>query len=248
MIIVILPAYNEEEALPSLLRSLAEVQQKILFDMVVIVIDDGSRDQTAKVVSHLADDYPWLSLVQHEQNQGLSRAIQTGFKLALEQAKSEDVIVTLDADNTQPPDRIPLMIERIEAGSDVVIASRFQSGAKVFGVSYLRRLYSFVMSVLFRVMVGLPGVRDYSCGFRAYRASSLSRAYDRYGTRFITEEGFACMVEILLKLGRMGSVRFSEVPFILHYEYKPTPTKMRVGSTIVDTLRLVLRYRFGSFG
>ena len=114
---------------------------------------------------------------------------------------------------------------------DVVIGSRFQPGAEVHGVPAMRRLYSRVMSILFRAAFPIPGVRDYSCGFRAY------------GDGFITEQGFACMVEVLFQLDRLHGVRFAEVPMVLHYDLKPTETKMNVLRTIRDTLRLGLRQR-----
>jgi dolichol-phosphate mannosyltransferase len=246
MITVILPAYNEEVALPPLLDALAKVRAMSLPDLRTIVVDDGSTDRTAEVVRQYAAVTAWVILVQHEGNQGLSQAIQTGFRVALQDTQSDDVVVTLDADNTQPPDRIPLMVQRVREGYDVVIASRFRKGARVYGVPPLRRLYSPVMSLLFQVAFGIPGVRDYSCGFRAYRAGVLQRAYEYYGDRFITERGFACMVEILLQLSHLKPIRFGEVPFTLRYDLKPTPTKMRVGRTITDTLRLAVRHRFGA--
>ena len=91
----------------------------------------------------------------------------------------------------------------------------------------------------------IKGVRDYSCGYRAYRAEVLQRAYAHYGEDFITEQGFSCMVEILCQLNRLKPMRFAEVPLILHYDRKPGETKMRVTKTITDTLRLLLRFRFG---
>lgn len=244
MITVTLPAYNEEIALPPLLDAIAQVRQKSLPELHVIVVDDGSADATADIVRGYARTNPWIALVQHERNQGLSQAIQTGFQVALTDAAPDDIVVTLDADNTQSPEVIPRMIERLTAGCDVVIASRFQPGAQVHGVPSLRRLYSRVMAILFQVIFPIRGVRDYSCGFRAYRADVLRRAYDTYGDRFITERGFACMVEILCQLGRLDRVTFGEVPFILRYDLKPTTTKMRVWRTIRDTLGVALRYRF----
>lgn len=244
MIIITLPAYNEEVALPPLLDAIAQVRQTSLPELRVIVVDDGSVDDTARIVRRYAEANPWIELVQHEHNQGLSQAIQTGFQAALKDASSDDVIVTLDADNTQPPEVIPNMIERVASGCDVVIASRFRPGAQVHGVPPLRRLYSRVMGILFQVIFPIRGVRDYSCGFRAYRVDVLRRAYAAYGDRFITERGFACMAEIMCQLGRLDGVTFGEVPFILRYDLKPTTTKMRVWRTIRETLGVALRYRF----
>ncbi len=243
MIILALPAYNEEAALPPLLDAIAAVCGSDLPDLRVIVVDDGSGDRTADVVRAFAAQHPWLRLVQHERNKGLSQAIQTGFKAALEETRPGDVIVTSDADNTQPPGTIPAMLRRLNEGCDVVIASRFRPSAKVYGVPPLRRLYSRVMGLLFQVFFPIRGVRDYSCGFRAYREETLRRAHEHYGEAFITEQGFACMVEILFQLNALGGVTFGEVPFILHYDYKPTETKMKVGKTISDTLGVAWRHR-----
>ena len=208
------------------------------------MVDDGSADATAEVVRRYHEKHSWITLVQHEHNQGLSQAIQTSFQAALKDAQPDDIVVTLDADNTQPPEVIPQMIDRINGGCDVVIASRFQPGAEVHGVPPLRRFYSQVMGITFQIIFPIQGVRDYSCGFRAYRVDTLGRAYATYGDEFITERGFACMVEILCQLGRLEGVSFGEVPFILRYDLKPTATKMRVLRTIYDTLRVGLRYRF----
>lgn len=246
MITVILPAYNEEEALPPLLDALARVRAESLPGLRVIIIDDGSTDRTAEVVSQQAEQCPWVRLIQHERNRGLSQGIQTGFRAALADSGPDDVIVTMDADNTQPADLIPRLAADVQAGKDVVIASRFQPGAVVYGVPALRRLYSRMMSLLFRAFFPIRGVRDYSCGFRAYRAGTLRRAYEQYGEAgFITEQGFACMVEILFQLDRLGGVHFGEAPMVLHYDLKPTATKMRVLKTIRDTLRVAMRFRRG---
>lgn len=244
MVIVTLPAYDEELALPPLLDAMAALRETQIPDLCMVVVDDGSRDATPQIVREQSTSRPWLSLAQHERNMGLAQAIRTGFETALERASEADIVVTLDADNTQPPDTIPSMLDKLGQGYDVVVASRYQPGAKVYGVPSFRQLYSTVLSVVFQAVFGVRGIRDYSCGFRAYRASTLRAAYTHYGKDgFVTEQGFACMVEILLQLNKMGGVKFAEVPFILHYDLKPTPTKMNVRRTIQDTLRLAVRHR-----
>lgn len=245
MIIVAMPAFNEEEALPPLLDAIAAVRAASLPDLRVIVVDDGSSDSTAETVRAYTKANGWVGLVQHNGNKGLAEGMKTIFRAALQDAQPGDIIVTCDADNTQPPDTIPAMARRIaDEGLDVVVASRFRPGAKVYGVPAIRQFYSWVMSVLFQIALPVRGVRDYSCGFRAYRADTVRRAVEKYGDQFITEKGFACMVEILIQLSHLPGVKFGEVPFILHYDLKPTPTKMRVGRTIQDTLRLAWRHRF----
>jgi dolichol-phosphate mannosyltransferase len=89
------------------------------------------------------------------------------------------------------------------------------------------------------------GVRDFTSGYRAYRAGMLARAFDAYGEQFVAESGFACMVDILLKLRELGAV-MSELPLILRYDFKYGISKMLVFRTISDTLRLLVTRRFGA--
>jgi len=243
MIYVSMPAYNEEEALPPLIEQIAQVREDLLPEICAVVVDDGSADSTAEVVRNLAQTYKWLTLIQHDVNQGLAQGIRSAFDYALVHATPDDIVVTLDADNTQPPRYIYDMMTKINQGVDVVIASRFQPGAEVHGVPIVRRLYSQVMSVLFQIVLPIKRVRDYSCGYRAYRVAAIQKAYDTYGADFITEQGFACMVEILVQLNRLKTITFDEIPFILRYDMKPTETKMKVLKTISETLRLALRYQ-----
>ncbi len=96
----------------------------------------------------------------------------------------------------------------------------------------------------FRSAFPTPGVRDFTCGYRAYRASVLKAAVRRYRQEFIDEEGFQCMVDILLKLRRMN-LRFDEVPLVLRYDLKAGKSKMKVARTIFKTLVLLVKRRFG---
>jgi len=243
LIIIVLPAYNEAEALPPLLDNMEKLHAR-LPDTRVLVIDDGSADGTGDVITSRGAD--WLRLVPHPHNMGLSQAIQTGFQEALAGAAPQDIIVTMDADNTHDPAQIEAMIAMLENGHDVVIASRYRRGAEWYGIPPHRQLFSLGVRLIFRLMLPVRGVRDYSCGYRAYRAEVLQRAYARWGEAFITEQGFACMPEILFRLSRLSPpVRFGEVPMVLHYDLKPGQTKMPVRRTIIETLRLGLRYRLG---
>lgn len=246
MIYVALPAYNEEEALPLLLGRLAAVAERHFPDRLqVIVVDDGSKDRTAEVTrAFAAQSRMPVHLVPHGVNRGLGQAIHTGFRAALERAGEEDVVVTMDSDDTHIPGLIPRMVQLIEEGNDVVIASRYQPGARMVGIPWNRQLLSKGLSLMFQVVYPIPGARDYSCGYRAYRPAVLRAAYERWGERFVSERGFACMVDILMKLHMVGSL-VTEVPMVLRYDRKPGETKMPVRKTIVQTFALLLRRRFG---
>jgi len=229
MITVMLPAYDEEKDLPGLLERIEEAFGARR-DYRVLVVDDGSTDATARIVREAAARMPAM-LIQHPTNLGLGAAIRTGLRAACDR---DGVVVTLDADNSQDPMLIPRMIATIEAGYDVVIASRFLPGAAEVGVPLHRRILSHAASGAIRALVRYPGARDYTCGFRAYRVTTLRRLIQAYGDDFVRENGFACMLELLLNLRRIRA-RVAEVPLVLRYDLKAGPSKMRI-------LRTATRY------
>lgn len=238
-IIMALPAYNEEDCLPPLLEAYAKTFARLPKDRWrVIVVDDGSKDRTAEVTREAAERMP-VQLVMHEKNKGLGEAIKTGLRAALEHADDDDLIVCMDADNTHPPSCIPKMYRKmLETGADVVIASRYRQGSKQVGVPFHRQMMSNGALLLFMIFLGIPGVRDYTCGFRAYRAGLIRRAFARWGDRLITRQGFACTDELLVNLAQLDPV-FAEVPFILRYDRKVGPSKIQLGKTIGETFRLL---------
>src|SRR5262249_22141031 len=149
-------------------------------------------------------------------------------------------IVTMDCDNTHPPRLIPQMLARLDDGRDVVIASRFEPGAKVVGVPRSRVVYSLGAKWLFQLMFPIRGVRDYTCGYRAYRSEAIRLAAQRYGDELITETGFSCMADLLLKLRKLP-LAMGEVPLELRYDRRGTDSKMRVLRTIRQTMLLLVR-------
>ncbi len=106
-----------------------------------------------------------------------------------------------------------------------------------------RRFLSYVMSWLFRLVYPIAGVKDYSCGYRAYRAGFLQKALQKQGHDLFERGGFACMAGLLLALGRSGAI-CGEVPIILRYDQKQGQSKMKVFHTIMQTLRVLMAKRF----
>jgi dolichol-phosphate mannosyltransferase len=235
-IFVVLPAYNEEGAIEPLLENILAVTEWSGLQIDTVVVDDGSRDGTAHSVRAYADR--GVVLVQHAVNRGLHEAVRTGLLHVLKTASDDDAIVTLDADNTHHPQLIPPMIDRLEAGADVVIASRFAPGGRMVGAPFIRHVYSVGARLVLRTRFPMKGVRDYTCGYRAYRADVLKAAFARWGAEFMNVPGFSCMLDILLRLRTMG-VTVVEVPLVLRYDLKVTPSKLRVVRTIRNTLGLV---------
>ena len=244
-VFVVLPAYNEGENLVSLLSKIETVFATNGREYEVIVVDDASTDNTAEVASRASFEMP-LTLVQHRVNQNLPGALRTGFETAIQLAGDHDIVVTMDGDDTHPPGTINPLIQKIGEGYDVMIASRFQPGSRVVGVPPLRVLMAFGARMLFKTIMPIEGVRDYTCGYRAYRASVLRKSMEFYGDQFVSELGFSCMADVLLKMRRFKFV-IGEVPLLLRYDQKQGGSKMAVAKTVWLSIKLLLKRRFGGY-
>ena len=245
MTYVVLPAYNEADGLPLLLDRIQRVFADNGKSYHVIVVDDASTDDTAEIAIDFSAKMP-VSLVQHVKNQNLPGALRSGLTAAVGLAQEGDVIVTMDGDDTHPPAFINPLLQKIEEGYDIVTASRYQNGSRVVGVPKFRVLMTYGAKLLFQTIMPIPGVRDYTCGYRAYRFNALKETMDHYGDEFVSEKGFSCMADVLLKMRKFKYV-FGEVPFLLRYDQKQGLSKMNVGRTVSMSLKLLLKRRFGGY-
>jgi dolichol-phosphate mannosyltransferase len=244
VIFVIFPAYNEEKVIRPTLLALAEAFRG-RGDYRAVLVDDGSRDATVAeaecAVTESGGALP-LTVLRHATNRGLGAGLRTGIYWCLDRAGDDDVIVTLDADNTHPPALIPALVAKLGEGHDLVIASRYRSGAEVHGVPGYRRALSDVGRLVFQGLYPIRGVRDYTCCFRAFRAPILRKARVVYGEGLCTALGFEAVMDLLLRLGPLG-VRVAEVGFVLNYGERVGQSKMKVLKTIRSTVSLLLRRR-----
>jgi dolichol-phosphate mannosyltransferase len=239
-IAIVLPAFNEEKDLPNLLSRIRETLTGQRFSYQVIVVDDGSSDRTAEIAEMAAKEMP-LRLVKHVVNRGLGMAIQTGLTEAM---KSADAVLVMDSDNTHDPRFAIEMVAVLEQGeSQLVIASRYQPGSIIKGLSPFRKGLSLGCFLLMKALVPFKNVRDYSTGFRCYHSSLLKRMASVYGEdKLVEESGFVCMLEVLLKLRAIGA-KASEIPYTLRYDLKTGVSKLRIWRTLKRYLAVVNRYR-----
>ncbi len=235
MIWILIPAYNEELSLPKLLEKIATGMAGKPFR--VAVVNDGSTDRTADVLAGFRNKLP-LEIVQHPINRGLGESERDGFEFIASQCDPTDIIVRVEADDTHGPEYISALISTLEQGYDIVNTSRFQPGGGQLGVERYRATISRLANIFMQIMFGIPGTRDYSCGYRAYRAGIIQDAIRIFGNNFIQLRGlgFTSTLEMIVKLHLLGA-RFTEIPFVLRYDRKQGGSKM-VGS--ITTLGYIL--------
>lgn len=244
MIVILLPAYNEAESLPRLLPRLRETLDTTGEPWRIVVCDDGSRDATPALLAQYAREMP-IDVLTHRINRGLGETVRDLIEHATGICAPQDTVIRLDCDDTHDPGVITAMRERLAQGFDVVVASRFQPGGGQVGLDAYRHFVSLTANLFMKAFFPIRGVREYSCGYRAYRAAILQRAIEVYGNNFVQLKGlgFTCTLEKLIKLDLIGA-RIGEVPFVLRYDRKLSTSKMIGSVTTLGYMVMTLLYHW----
>ena len=240
MIYILLPAYNEEKNLKIIFKKI-EKNFKDKKKIKVILIDDCSSDNTKKIA--LKKNNFKIVYEKHIKNKGLNITMETGLKLINKKTKLEDIVISLDSDNTHPISLIPKMVKKISQGNDIVIASRFVKGSKVIGLSFWRQIMSHGAKLIFKLFYPFKNLNDYTCNFRAYKAQLIKKVLKNKD--FFKNEDFNIAAKILLSLiSNDRKLKIEEIPFTLRYDLKIGNSKMKIFKTIFLTLRLILIRKF----
>jgi len=243
MIWIGLPAYNEAHRIKSLLKDIHNSLGNKGNTYKIVVYNDGSSDNTVAEVLSTANEGVNVQLIDNKDNKGLGRALSHLIGYCADASSLDDTVIIMDADATHNPEHINRMLGYIKDGFDVVIASRYTTYSRTRGLSLRRQFLSNTANRLFKLLFPIKGARDYTCSYRAYTAKILKLAKDIYADALIEEYGFACMAELLVKLRSLNIIT-CEVPLILRYDKKSGPTKMNVLSTIIKTLKVILKAWF----
>ena len=160
---IVIPAYNESQRIaPTLDRVLAYVAEQ-RWDAEVVVVNDGSRDNTAEIVRSYAERHPMVRLVENPGNRGKGYSVRNGMLNA-----TGDVLLFSDADLSSPIEEAHKLFEAIGQGADVAIGSRWlQAELQSERQPFYRQLFGRVFNLLLRIMLGLK-FKDTQCGFKAF--------------------------------------------------------------------------------
>lgn len=245
---VFLPCYNEKLNIGNLIDEWIAEGGKLAdegFDLVVCPIDDKSKDGTLQVMRDAAERHgaDKVNVIVHEVNKNLMGGLNTSVKTFLEISSEGDMMCLMDGDDTHSPVYIHPMIAKMnETSTDIVIASRYQKGANVVGLKGYRKFLSDMAKHYYSFVLRVPGVKDYTCGYRLYKRGVIEKLVAKFGEDPIKEKSFACMMELLYKCYLSGAT-FSEVGFELRYDKKLGDSKMSVGSTMRNSLSAAWRLR-----
>jgi glycosyltransferase involved in cell wall biosynthesis len=167
---VVIPAYNEAESLPILCSEIAEVMKSVMDNYEIIIVDDGSNDETERAITELHKDrQDHIIGIQLRTNFGKATALKAGFK----EARGE-IIVTMDADLQDDPKEIPNFISKIREGYDLVSGWK-QNRRDSFVKNNSSKFFNFTTSLFSKIKL-----HDFNCGFKAYRAE-VAKSLDLYG-------------------------------------------------------------------
>ena len=161
---IVVPIYNEEESLPFLVNQLLEVLQPMEETFEIVLVNDGSSDNSAEVIRKLSFDIPELVGVLLRKNYGQTAAMAAGFDIS-----SGEIVVTLDGDLQNDPADIPLLVNKIRDGFDLVSGWRYQRQDAAIS----RKLPSKIANRLIGKVTGVR-LNDYGCSLKAYRKEVLT--------------------------------------------------------------------------
>ncbi|MFQ6015821.1 MAG: glycosyltransferase family 2 protein [Anaerolineae bacterium] len=219
---VVLPAYNEEGNIGSMLADVISMVETITSDYEIIVVDDGSRDRTASIVAGLAQDHPQIRLIQHQVNRGYGAALYTGFT-----GSRKDLVFITDSDRQFVLDELNDLLPMMD-GADIVAGYRAPRRDP-----FHRVLFGWGWSMVVALLFGYTA-RDIDCAFKLFRREIMDHIE-------IESRGATFSAEFLVRAKRRGyTVR--EVPVTHRPRLTGSPTGARL-DVITRAFRELIRFR-----
>lgn len=216
---IVIPAYNEAGRLPASLEQLADYLAAQPYTSEVLVVDDGSTDNTAAVAEGFAAQFRSLRVLR-EPHRGKGGTVKAGMLAA-----SGDHVLFADADFSMPVGDLAKFVPVLHAGYDVAIASREGPGARRFNEPGYRHLMGRVYNLIVRLFA-IGGLQDTQCGFKCFRREVAQKVF-----RLQTMNGWGFDVEVLY-IARKHGYRISEVPIDWYYGASSKVSPVR------DTMRM----------
>jgi dolichol-phosphate mannosyltransferase len=234
----LIPVFNESQNLETLANRIIPLcpdQHKYF-----VFVDDGSTDQTTSLIRSLFAGHA-VQVIEKTENIGPGDSFNRGFEWILDHSTCDnDLVITMEGDNTSDISILPHMVKISEIGYDLVLASVYAQGGKFEKTSLLRKIISFFANMLFRAFFNIK-VLTLSSFYRVYSITLLQKIKKEFGI-LIREKGFICMLEILIKAIHVNA-KVIEVPMLLKSDQRKGKTKMRIMINTLSYLRFLLSYK-----
>ncbi|TME35529.1 MAG: polyprenol monophosphomannose synthase [Chloroflexi bacterium] len=227
---IVVPTYNERDNVAAFVDAVLEVVR----DGQVLIVDDNSPDGTGILADALAAADQRVSVLHREEKAGLGAAYRAGFVEALRHPECLRV-VQMDCDFSHAPQDLPRLLQALEAGSQLVLGSRYVPGGSTPGWSLRRRLISRVGSLVARGVLLLP-YHDLTGGFKAWRRETLAEIDLESGYA----QGYGFQVEMTWLAHRSGA-RITEVP--ITFRDRVAGMSKMSGAIALEALLMVIRLR-----
>ena len=228
---VVIPAFNEEGRLPETLRKLEPYLTRRSDSFEVILVDDGSRDRTLRVMHDESERHPYVKVVALPANRGKGRALASGVAVS-----TGRFVLISDADLSTPIEELPKLEAALADGAEVAIASRAKKGARI---EISQPPHRVLMGKIFNLIVQallLPGIWDTQCGFKLFKGDLGRHLFGQLKT-----DGFGYDVEVLYR-ARRARHPIAEVP--VRWQHS-APTRVATFRSSLDMLKDVIRIRLG---
>jgi glycosyltransferase involved in cell wall biosynthesis len=215
---IVIPIYNEEESVETLYGKIVDTMNKLPYDYEIIAVDDGSTDNTFNKLKEIASKDRHLKVISFKRNYGQTAAMFAGFQHA-----SGDVVITMDADLQNDPADIPILIEKINEGYDVVSGWRKDRKDPFFSRTLPSKIANYIISNATGVYL-----HDYGCSLKAYK-KDIAKNFRLYGD----------MHRFLPALAKGLGAKITEVP-VSHHPRLYGKSKYGIGRTIRVILDIFL--------
>lgn len=201
---LIIPMFNEEKNVTKCVEIICEFLIKLENKSELLVVDDGSTDDTSKKLSELKNKYQNLNIKTHKKNKGYGVANRTGSTYA--SSLNYKYVLYMDSDLTQSPKYIYDFLYFMDKDIDLIKATRYSPGGGTDGVGLKRKIISLGGNLIAKIFMRLP-LTDYTNGFRAIKTKLLEDI-------IFEENNFAYLIEEIKKVSKYAKT-YAEVPYIL---------------------------------
>jgi len=231
MLSIIVPAYNEAKKLPETIKEAVDTLESSHLKYEVIIVDDGSQDDTLEKALSIAEQYPTVRVFNYKENRGKGYALKYGFQFV-----QGDPVLFLDADLELPPSQIVRFLEYMSAdGVDILIGSKRHPLSKV-DVAFSRRFLSKGYNLMVKFLFNLD-VTDVLVGLKLFRREVLEQVLPK-----LSVQRYAFDVELLANAHRLG-YSITEAPVELSYRFNSRIVIKGIWRIFLDTMNIFYRMK-----